>query len=132
MNELFYNIKLTFWFIIVMSFVGYRNIKLEYMTNMQTVWFLSVDRDYTVSTASVDYDNDDWSTIYIFKNDHPRDVNSGCLSSTIPPECSTENSRKSIRCLRLLKEKSYWYVNWLYFSPSDKNCLSVKNKNSYN
>jgi len=133
MNELFYNIKLTFWFIIVMSFVAFWNIKLDYMTNMQTIWFLSLNRDFEISIAPVNYESKDGTMLYIFKNNTPRDHSNDCLTNTdIPPKCTTKESRRSIKCLRILKEKWYWYVNWLYFVPSDKNCLSTKNNNSYN
>jgi len=128
MNELFYNIKLTFWFIIVMTFIAFWNIKLERLTNMQTIWFLSLPWDFTISTSSFDYDNYDSSILYLFKNEDRKNEDSTCLSSEIPPECLTTNSRKSIKCLKILKKKWYWYVNWLYFEPSDNNCLSRKNQ----
>lgn len=119
MNEIFYNIKLTFWFLIISLFVAYWNIKLERLENMHTVWFLKLTSWFEL-TISYNYTND--KTIYLNPNSPCIDKDAGI--PILPSECDSSNERKSMKCYKVLKEKMYGYVAWKYFIPTDKNCMT--------
>lgn len=117
MNELMYNIKMTIWFIIIISFVLFRNLRLqnEAMYHWNDFEWLSID--FTISTWAINYSST--GIIYISKNDKS-DISFWCLKD-IPTECLNEN-KSSIKCLAKIKEKWYWHYNSYFFKPSDLNC----------
>lgn len=118
MNEVFYNIKMTLWFIIILSFVLFRYMRLENESLFHANDFEWIRWDFEISTWTINTLS--WNIIYISKNTKSND-SFWCIKDNIPLECEWDK-KNSMKCLAIIKEKAYWYYNWLYFKPSDKNC----------
>lgn len=118
MNEVFYNIKMTLWFIIILSFVLFRYIKLDNDSMFHANDFEWLRYNFTISTWTIDTKA---GNIIYLSNNNKINESFWCIKDTIPAECEWEK-KDSIKCLAIIKEKWYWYYNWLYFKPSDKNC----------
>lgn len=117
MNELIYNIKMTIWFVIIMSFVLFRYIKLDHESLYHANDFEGIMTGFTLSTWSVSYNSQ--NIIYITPNTQ-NTTGSWCLKD-IPTICSA-TGMLSIRCLAQIKEKWYGYYNSWFFLPSDLKC----------
>jgi len=117
MNELIYNIKMTLWFIMMISFVLFRYIKLEQETLYHWNDFDGININFVISTWSINYSSS--GIIYIAIN-NKSDSSFWCLKD-IPPECLNDG-KSSIKCLAKIKEKWYWYYEGYFFKPSDLNC----------
>jgi len=96
MAEIVY--KLFFFMMLVMFFsFGFMvKLRLSYWKNYHWLDFLSIDKNFTISTW--------WSDFRI---------NNVIYVKNYPDECKTWN-KNSIRCLSSLK-KEMWVYNWLAF-----------------
>jgi hypothetical protein len=117
MNELIYNIKMTLWFVMIMSFVLFRYFKLEQESMYHGNDFEWLTSNFIISTGSINYTQT--GVIYIIQNTKS-DISFWCLQD-VPTECLNDN-KFSLKCLAKIKEKWYWYYNWYYFKPADFNC----------
>ncbi len=118
MNEVFYNIKMTLWFIIILSFVLFRYIKLDWESLFHANDFEWLRSNFEISTWVINTAS--WNIIFL-ENNTKIQASVWCIKNTIPVECEWDK-KASIKCLAVLKEKWYWFYNWYYFKPSDKNC----------
>lgn len=117
MNELMYNIKMTVWFVLILSFVLFRDLKLESETLYHGNDFEWLTTDFIISLEKENYTKT--GVIYLSKN-NKSSVAFWCLKD-IPTECLNDG-KSSIKCLAKIKEKWYWYYNGYFFKPSDLNC----------
>lgn len=117
MNELIYNIKMTIWFVIIMSFVLFRYIKLDHESQFHANDFEWLLPGFSISTGAINYQSG--NIIYITPN-LLNTSGSGCLKD-IPVVCSGTGI-VSMKCLAEIKEKWYGYYNWAYFKPADLKC----------
>lgn len=117
MNEIMYNIKMTLWFVIILSFVLFRDLKLEKESLYHGNDFEWLGNNFLISTGQINYTKT-W-VMYILKNTKAP-AKFACLQD-IPVECQWDG-QFSMKCLAKIKEKWYWYYNWYYFKPADLNC----------
>lgn len=118
MNEVFYNFKLTIGFLIISLFVAYWNLKLEQMTKMQTIGFITLREEFEVEVSN-NYTSR--NTIYLNPGspclDSDWDISNG-ITATVPDKCISRNDKKSVKCLNDIRKRAYWYIDWKYFIPS--------------
>ena len=110
MNEVYFNIKLTITFILITSFVAFRNLKFEQYANFHGIDFEWLSINYTITWA---IDQSQNNIIYL------KDT---VCASWIPSICQWKYKEKSIKCLSAIKESYNWYYNWWYFTASNPNC----------
>lgn len=117
MNEVVYNIKMLLGFVIIVSFVLFWYIKLEYETQFHGNDFIGLEENFEISTGTI---IPEARNIIFLQPNFIAPSEYWCLQDI--PEICEWSKKYSLTCLQILKEKGTWFYNGAYFLPSDKNC----------